>query len=111
MAPFVIRLAISNSRISKVQYDSVIVSLQALRLSKLQDLHPTRRGVYLRTSRAIDFRCGSQPEVSQGRGNVRFRGYSGSRFWATECLLVAEGVEEVPRVRNFETIIQNPGRY
>ncbi len=32
---------------------------------------------------------GSQPEVSQGRGNVRFRGYSGSRFWATECLLVA----------------------
>ncbi len=38
---------------------------------------------------SLDFRCGSQPEVSQGRGNVRFRGYSGSRFWATECLLVA----------------------
>jgi len=33
--------------------------------------------------------CGSQPEVSQGRGNVRFRGYSGSRFRATGCLLVA----------------------
>ncbi len=29
---------------------------------------------------SFDFRCGSQPEVSQGRGNVRFRGYSGSRF-------------------------------
>ncbi len=36
-----------------------------------------------------DFRDGSTTEVSQGRGNVRFRGYSGSRFWAAECLLVA----------------------
>ena len=34
-------------------------------------------------------RCGSTTEVQRGPRNVRFRGYSGSRFWATECLLVA----------------------
>ena len=32
-----------------------------------------------------------------------------ARRWS-ELLLLAEGVEEVPRVRNFETMIQNPGR-
>ena len=26
------------------------------------------------------------------------------------CLLIAETVEELPRVRNFETMIQSPGR-
>jgi hypothetical protein len=29
----------------------------------------------------------------------------------TECLLLAEAVEEVPGVRILETMIQNPGRY
>ncbi len=52
-------------------------------------------------------RVGSKPEVSQGRGNVRFRGYSGSRFRATECLLVAEAVEKVRALNIFETMFQN----
>ena len=38
------------------------------------------------------------------------RGRSGSRFRAAGSPLVAEGVEQVPRVRFFETMIQKPGR-
>ncbi len=38
---------------------------------------------------SLDFRCGSKPEVSDGRENVGFRGYSGSRFWASEGPLIA----------------------
>jgi hypothetical protein len=29
----------------------------------------------------------------------------------SKCLLIAEAVEEVPRTRILETMIQNPGRY
>ncbi len=39
---------------------------------------------------SLDFRCGSQPEVSDGHENVGFRGQSGSRFRAVGCLLVAK---------------------
>ncbi len=38
---------------------------------------------------SLDFRCGSQPEVSDGHENVGFRGQSGSRFRGAGCLLVA----------------------
>ena len=38
----------------------------------------------------LDVRDESDSEVSDGRENVGFRGQSGSRFGATECLLVAK---------------------
>ena len=38
----------------------------------------------------LDFRVGSQPEVSDGHENVGFRGQSGNRFRAAACLLVAK---------------------
>ncbi len=38
---------------------------------------------------SLDFRYGSPSEVSQGRGNVCFRGQSGSRFQATGLPILA----------------------
>ncbi len=38
---------------------------------------------------SLDFRCGSKPEVQCGPRNVRFWGYSGSRFWASGGPLIA----------------------
>ncbi len=43
--------------------------------------------------------------------NVRCWRVSRPQFRAAACPLLAEGVEEVPRARIFETMIQNPGRY
>ncbi len=38
---------------------------------------------------SLDFRCGSQPEVSDGHENVGFRGQSGSRIRAAGCRFIA----------------------
>ncbi len=46
-------------------------------------------GIACHERERLDFRCGSNPEVSDGHENVRFRGHSGSQFRAAGCLLVA----------------------
>ncbi len=61
-------------------------------------------------SQLIKVSLGSNPEVSDGHENVGCWGKSGSRFRAAGLLNLAEAVEEVPGVRIFETMIQNPGR-
>ncbi len=46
---------------------------------------------------------GSQPEVSDGHENVRFRGQSGPHFRAAACLLVA--ISGLKPLRNFNRIL------
>ena len=46
-------------------------------------------GIACHESVSPDFRCGSQPEVSDSHENVCFRGQSGSRFRATGGLFIA----------------------
>ncbi len=50
---------------------------------------------------------GSKAEVQRGPRNVRFWGYSGLRFWATGCLLIAtNGLSEHRRTQTLAPVPQ-----
>ena len=62
---------------------------------------------------SLDFRSGSQPEVSDGHENVRFRGKSGSRFRATGGLLLAKSRSQrgAPESRVLRNLVITPDQY